>query len=180
VTVRPGCPAADRSGCGMRDGHGTRSSWPEHLHPGALRFSRSSDNYDQTIPFYRDVLRLPVVDEFTDSFGEDGTIFGLPGTQTHLEIVRGHGTAHADDPLDQLVFYLSGATAVETATAPLGEAGVRRDPSPHPYWVARGAVVYLDPDDRRVVFAPWVFGEEPEPIQRGGRQDHRDRLRAQS
>ena len=137
--------------------------WPEQLRPGVLRFARSSTNYDRTIPFYRDLLGLPVVGEFADSFGEDGTIFGLPDTRVQLEVVRGHGAVTAPDPLDMLVFYLPGAAAVAAATAPLRTAGVPTDPTPHPYWVARGGIVHVDPDGRRVVFAPWVYGAEPEP-----------------
>ena len=118
-------------------------------------------------PFYRDLLGLPVVGEFADSFGEDGTIFGLPDTRIQLEIVRARGAVTAADPLDMLVLYLSGAAAVAAATAPLRSAGVPLDPTPHPYWVARGGVVHLDPDGRRVVFAPWIYGDEPEPGSHG-------------
>src|SRR3954451_22250861 len=77
------------------------TGWPDHLHPEAVRFTRSSGRYDDTIFFYREVVGVPVVDTFTASFGEDGTIFGLPNTDTHLEIVRGS----ADEPrgaFDQL------------------------------------------------------------------------------
>ena len=137
--------------------------WPDHLAPGAVRFSYSSANYDATTAFYRDVVGLPVVAEFTDSFGEDGTIFGLPSIQVQLEVVRARENARDVDPLDSLVFYLSGPVAAGAAAAPLQAAGATRDPSPHPYWASRGAIVYLDPDGRRVVFAPWVFGLEPEP-----------------
>jgi catechol 2,3-dioxygenase-like lactoylglutathione lyase family enzyme len=92
-----------------------RRPWPEHLRPGALRFARSSSNYDQTIPFYRDVLGLPIVGEFADSFGEDGTIFGLPDTHIQLEIRCADG---------------SGATPVLGCT--------RRDRPPGPRWSPRG------------------------------------------
>jgi len=144
-------------------------SWPEHLLPGALRFSHSSGNYDETVSFYRDVVGLPVLGEFTASFGEDGTIFGLPGHRVHVEIVRGRdGGPAAVDRLEQLVFYLSGAEAVAAATRRLRATDVPADPEPHPYWAARGAEVHLDPDGRRVVFAPWVFGEEPEPGEEPG------------
>jgi catechol 2,3-dioxygenase-like lactoylglutathione lyase family enzyme len=146
-----------------------RRFWPEHLRPRAVRFARSSSHYDQTIPFYRDVLGLPVVEEFADSFGEDGTIFGLPDTHVQLEIVRARGGVTAADPLDMLVLYLPGAAAVASATEPLRRAGVPTDPTPHPYWVARGGIVHLDPDGRRVVFAPWVYGDEPEPAGSPGR-----------
>jgi len=142
---------------------GARLSWPEHLAgAGAIRFSRSSAHYDPTVAFYRDVLGLPLIGEFTESFGEDGTIFGLPGLPTHLEIVRARGPVPEVDPLDQLVFYLSGAAAVAVVTARLQGAGVPRDAAPHPYWLARGGITFLDPDGRRVVFAPWVFGTEEE------------------
>jgi catechol 2,3-dioxygenase-like lactoylglutathione lyase family enzyme len=137
--------------------------WPAHLEPGALRFARASANYDATVAFYRDVVGLPVVAEFTDSFGEDGTVFGLPSVHVQVEIVRSKDAAPDVDPFDQLVFYLSGPVAATGAAAPLEEAGAPRDPSPHPYWTSRGATIYLDPDGRRVVFAPWVFGLEPEP-----------------
>ena len=53
-------------------------AWPGHLRPGALRWARSSAHYAATVAFYRDAVGLPVVGEFTASFGEDGTIFGLP------------------------------------------------------------------------------------------------------
>src|SRR3954470_10535731 len=139
------------------------SSWPPGLRPGALRFTRSSSSYDRTIPFYRDLLGLPIVGEFAGSFGEDGTIFGLPDAQVQLEIVRAHGQAPVPAPLDMLVLYSRGAAGAAAARAPLRAAGVREDPAPHPYWVARGGIAHLDPHGRRVVFAPWVYGSEPEP-----------------
>ena len=147
----------------MADERRATPPWPDHLAPGAVRFSYSSANYDATTAFYRDVVGLPVVAEFTDSFGEDGTIFGLPSIQVQLEVVRARENTRGVDPLDSLVFYLSGPVAAAAAAAPLQAAGATRDPSPHPYWASRGAIVYLDPDGRRVVFAPWVFGLEPEP-----------------
>jgi len=139
--------------------------WPAHLRPGALRFARVSAHYDDTIAFYRDVVGLPVVGEFSGSFGEDGTIFGLPDTTVQLEIVR----AHADEQqspsrLDQVTFYLDNADAVAAATSPLTTAGCRPDPDLHPYWTANAAVGFRDPDGRQVIYAPWVYGRDPEPI----------------
>jgi catechol 2,3-dioxygenase-like lactoylglutathione lyase family enzyme len=142
------------------------AQWPGHLHVGALRWVRSSTHYDETIAFYRDLVGLPVVDSFRGSFGEDGTIFGLPGTATHLEIVRSQGLEARADRFDQLVFYLTDHTALTQAIAPLLGAGMTRDPAAHPYWRANGAVVFLDPDGRGVVYAPWIFGREPDPVDR--------------
>jgi len=84
---------------------GTR--WPAHLHPGAVRWARSSTTYDDTVAFYRDLVGLPVVGSFSGSYGEDGTIFGLPGMAIHMEIVHSHEAGVRADRFDQLVFYLA-------------------------------------------------------------------------
>jgi GNAT superfamily N-acetyltransferase len=138
-----------------------RSAWPAHLPAGAVRFARTSRNYDDTVRFYRDLVGLPVVGEFHASFGEDGVIFGFPDTRVQLEIVRAHDEA-VEGTFDQLVLYLDSPAAVNTATARLQAAEVP-GVEPHPYWAANGATVYRDPDGRDVVFAPWVYGRDPEP-----------------
>ena len=138
--------------------------WPERLQPGALRWVRSSSNYDSTIAFYRDLVGLPIVGSFSDSFGEDGTIFGLPDTGTQMEVVRTRQPRRQPDRFDQVVFYLPGSDAVRTATEPLRKRGLLPFHAPHPYWEANGAVMYLDPDGRGVVYAPWVYGLEPDPV----------------
>jgi catechol 2,3-dioxygenase-like lactoylglutathione lyase family enzyme len=138
--------------------------WPAHLRPGALRWVRPSTHYDDTVAFYRDIVGLPVVDSFRGSYGEDGTIFGLPDTGTHMEIVRSRQVDARADRFDQMVFYLTDGAALTQAIAPLLRAGITRDPAPHPYWRANGGVVFLDPDGRGVVYAPWIFGREPDPV----------------
>ena len=141
--------------------------WPDHLRPGAFRWVRSSTHYNDTVAFYRDLVGLPVVDSFRDSYGDDGTIFGLPGFVTHLEIVRSHQVQAAPDRFDQIVFYLPDDAALVRAIAPLLGAGLAPDPAPHAYWRANRGVVFLDPDGRGVVYAPWIFGREPDPADRG-------------
>jgi hypothetical protein len=68
---------------GIQEPEGVR--WPGHLPVGALRVVRWSANYDQTVLFYRDMIGLPVLETFHDSYGLDGTILGLPGGTVHLE-----------------------------------------------------------------------------------------------
>jgi GNAT superfamily N-acetyltransferase len=92
---------------------------------------------------------------------------GLPGTETEMEIVRARGDSAATGSFDQLVFYLDDATAVAAADARLRDGGFLPVVEPHPYWAANGAVTYRDPDGRDVVFAPWVFGRDPEPSEDG-------------
>ncbi|MDT4997120.1 MAG: hypothetical protein QOD45_1188 [Pseudonocardiales bacterium] len=138
-------------------------AWPAHLRPGALRWAHASGHYHDTIAFYRDRVGLPVIGEFTDSFGEDGTIFGLPDPATQLEIVRARSDTDYAGSLDQLIFYLDDDDAVLAATASLLEHGLMPDEAPHPYWKANRAVTFHDPDGRSVVFAPWVYGRDPDP-----------------
>jgi GNAT superfamily N-acetyltransferase len=138
--------------------------WPAHLRPGALRWARASGRYEDTIAFYGDAVGLPVIGRFTDSFGEDGTIFGLPDTTTQLEIVLAHREDDHPGSFDQLIFYLNDDDAVSAATAPLLEHGFLPEQVQHPYWAANRAITFHDPDGRSVVFAPWVYGRDPEPV----------------
>ena len=135
------------------------SRWPEHLPVGAVRVGRTSAHYDQTVQFYRDMVGLPVLESFEGSYGEDGTIFGLPDTSTQLEIVRSTEPTIAVDRIDMLVFYLPGAAAQERLVARMAAAGLEPAPQ-HPYWQANGGVTYRDPDGREVVFVSWVYGAD--------------------
>jgi hypothetical protein len=133
--------------------------WPEHLPVGALRVGRSSAHYDQAVHFYRDLVGLPVLGSFAGSYGEDGTIFGLPDTSVQLEIVRSTEPAVRADRIDMLVLYLPDAAAQERLIARMAAAGMEPT-SQHPYWQANGGVTYQDPDGREVVFVSWVYGRD--------------------
>jgi catechol 2,3-dioxygenase-like lactoylglutathione lyase family enzyme len=135
------------------------SRWPEHLPVGALRVARSSAHYDQAVRFYRELVGLPVLESFAASYGEDGTIFGLPDTSVQLEIVRSTAPAVRVHRIDMLVLYLADEAAQEGVIARMAAAGVEPT-SQHPYWQANGGVTYRDPDGREVVFVSWVYGRD--------------------
>jgi hypothetical protein len=140
-------------------------AWPAHLITiGAVRFGRRSQHFDQSVAFYRDLVGLPVQETFRASYGTDGVIFGLPGTSVTLEIVRSEEPVSVDAH-DQLCLYFPSQRTRDDARHRLLAAGLQPVPS-HPYWQATGAVTYRDPDDRQVVFAPFVYGHN-EPIATG-------------
>ena len=124
-----------------------------------MRVGRSSAHYDQAVRFYRDLVGLPVLERFAGSYGEDGTIFGLPDSSVQLEIVRSPEPAVGADRVDMLVLYLPDAAAQERLIARMAAAGVEPT-SQHPYWAANGGVTYQDPDGREVVFVSWVYGRD--------------------
>src|SRR4051812_19471680 len=140
-----GCGPPEEEPCRLRD-HRIAGPGRDICAPGALRFARSSGNHDQTIPFYRDLLGPPVVGEFADSFGEDG--------RSSVSLKRGSNsrsfgrTAPSLPPIRSTCSpctCLAGRRSPPRA-APLRRAGVHTDPTPPPYWVARGGIVHVDPD----------------------------------
>jgi hypothetical protein len=140
----------------MSDAPSTAGRWPERLPVSSFRVMRPRRNYDRTIPFYRDLIGLPVLETFQASYGEDGTIFGLPDSSTHLEIVRAREPAGPVSQFDQLVFYQTDEGAQQDVIASLAGHGVQPASEQHPYWEANGGVTYRDPGARGVVFASWV------------------------
>jgi catechol 2,3-dioxygenase-like lactoylglutathione lyase family enzyme len=126
---------------------------------GTVRVARESAHYDRTVRFYRDLIGLPVLESFVGSFGEDGTIVGLPDESVHLEVVRSKEPHSAVDRIDMLVFYLPDVPARERLVARMEAAGVE-SVAQHPYWQANGGVTYRDPDGRQVVFVSWIYGTD--------------------
>ena len=91
-------------------------------------------------------------------------IFGLPDASLTLEVVRSDEPVHVD-PHEQACLYFPGAAAMEAARRGLVDAGIEPVAS-YPYWAARGALTYRDPDGRELVLAPFVYGGD-EPIAAG-------------
>ena len=136
-----------------------RSEWPAQLRPGAIRFAHASSNYDRTVAFYRDLVGLAVLGDFADSYGSDGTIFGLPDASVQLEIVRAgasdsSGTGGGSDqlvPVDQ--DQDPGVTRVCFGAQPLGgqvreDHGLAAAGREHDHGALHVAVLLIDGGDR--------------------------------
>ena len=124
---------------------------------------RWSTRYDQTVAFYRDIIGLPVLETFQDSYGLDGTILGLPGGAVHLEIVRLQDGQHPAPGLDQLVLscpMLPPRSGSPRGWPPRAWNRWRRLITGRPqidYWQTNGGVTYQDPAQlRRAAHrSPW-------------------------
>jgi hypothetical protein len=91
------------------------------------------------------------------SYGEDGTIFGLPDSSVQLEFVRSTELAVGVDRVDMLVLSPARRGGPGAVHHEDGAAGM--NPTwQHPYWQANGGVTYQDPDGCEVVFLSWVYG----------------------
>ena len=132
--------------------------WPRELASiGAIRFARTYYHYSEAVHFFRDLVGLPLYEQFEGSYGENGSIFGLPSSTFTFEVVQ------ATEPIpvsayDALCLYFPDQEAQQAAMARLEAAGIEPAES-HPYWVATGGVTYRDPDGRQVVFAPFIYGK---------------------
>lgn len=133
------------------------AGWPVRLRRLAgLRFAWGSYQFHESVAFYRDLVGLPVLETFENSYGSTGSIFGLPDPGVTLELVK------ADEPIDphaheRLCLYFPDESSRNAAIGRFRAKGIEPLVEQHPYWSATGAVTFLDPDRREVVFAPFVY-----------------------
>lgn len=146
------------------------TEWPKELASiGAVRFARTYYHYKEAVRFFRDLVGLPLYEQFEGSYGENGSIFGLPTPEFTFEVVEGTGPTPVSH-YEAICLYFPDEEAKLAAMSRLKEAGVEPSES-HPYWVATGGVTYRDPDGRQVIFAPFVYGKnEPDAGSTGERR----------
>jgi catechol 2,3-dioxygenase-like lactoylglutathione lyase family enzyme len=118
---------------------------------------RRSRHYEQTVCFYRDILGLPELETFAQSYGLDGTVLGLPSVPMHLEIVR----LDTPDPgelttPDELVLYLPDAASRQDVVARLAAAG-QDAVAPIAYWADHDGTTFVDPDGHRLIVTSWIY-----------------------
>ena len=52
-------------------------AWPTHLAPGAVRIAHRTSRFEETVDFYGELVGLPLIDDFNDSYGLDGAILAF-------------------------------------------------------------------------------------------------------
>ena len=152
----------------------------DHVHPtpGSWTLARASSGRGVARrPFQRPLRpgspilpgpgRAAGAGELCGSYGEDGTIFGLPDTSVQLEIVRSTEPVVRADRIDALVFYLPDAATQERLITRTAAAGVEPT-SRTPTWHANSGMIYQDPDGRSSTPRTEV-ALQPTPQEQAGR-----------
>jgi catechol 2,3-dioxygenase-like lactoylglutathione lyase family enzyme len=134
-------------------------SWPAELPVLRVRFARPTDQLDEVVRFYREGLGLAELGRFEGHSGYDGVMFGLPGSDYHLEF-----TSHADgSPCpapsadNLLVLSVESEQAAEIVAARLADLGYPDVEPENPYWDG-SSITIADPDGWRVVL-DWGLAE---------------------
>ena len=118
-----------------------------------FRVARHTDNLEPIIKFYRDLLGLEVLGEFTNHNKYDGVFIGKEGLNWHLEFTTSEESPiHQADQDDLLVFYLDTEEEYILLKQRLNKNGLRAVESKNPYWKDNGTT-YIDPDGFRIVIS---------------------------
>ncbi|MDZ5712684.1 VOC family protein [Jeotgalibacillus haloalkalitolerans] len=117
-----------------------------------IRMARPTDRMKEIIRFYEKGLGLKRVAAFQEHAGYDGVMYGLPGTEVHLEFTSHASGSPCPDPgRDQLlVFYIPDAVQLKEMADRLMEMGYPPVEPENPYWKEKGVTIE-DPDKWRVV-----------------------------
>ena len=127
-----------------------------------LRAARPVRDLEATARFYCEGLGLRRLGAFEGHDGFDGLFVGPAEAAKrgawHLEFTverrEDAPPLPVPHPEQLLVMYLGSAGAVEAASARLAAIGVQPVEPHNPYWRARGAPTFADPDGYRVVLFP--------------------------
>jgi catechol 2,3-dioxygenase-like lactoylglutathione lyase family enzyme len=111
-----------------------------------FRYARHTNDLNQIINFYTEVLGISILGDFKDHDGYNGVFLGLPGADWHLEFTSAKEPAsHTPDEDDLLVFYPASREEYNA----MNERFTANDIAPvtpkNPYWRIHG-ISYTDPD----------------------------------
>ena len=130
--------------------------WPDGLRVAQVRVARPTDKLAEVETFYSKHLGLPVLYRFQRHAGYDGVMFGLPGSDYHLEFTSHIDGSPCPAPTrdNLLVLYFGGGAQMYDTVERLAAAGRQPVQAENPYWGGVGALTFEDPDGWRVVLVP--------------------------
>ena len=128
-------------------------TWASHLPVQRVRIVRPTNQFEELVHFYRDIIGLHELGGFDNHEGYSGRMLGLPDASYHMEIVMHDEGLEPPQPTkeDILVFYIDDQEAIEALVKRLAEHGYAPVEPDNPYW-AIGGVYFLDPDGWGIIF----------------------------
>ncbi|MBO8156862.1 MAG: VOC family protein [Bacillaceae bacterium] len=126
--------------------------WSSDLPVVQFRIARPTDQMKQVIAFYEDGLGLKRIGGFKGHAGYDGVMFGLPGTDYHLEFTAHEDGSPCPAPTKDnlLVFYIPDKEKLDAMAKRLAKMGYPEVEPENPYWKEKGVTIE-DPDGWRIV-----------------------------
>lgn len=117
-----------------------------------IRIARPTDKFDEVVNFYESGLGLERLTEFSGHRGYVGIIFGLPGSQYHLEFTHHQDGSPCPAPTTDnlLVFYIPNKKEIDKIIERLGQMGYEEVAPENGYWKEKGKTIE-DPDGWRIV-----------------------------
>ncbi|MCL5030439.1 MAG: VOC family protein [Bacteroidetes bacterium] len=117
-----------------------------------VRIARPTDKLNEIKKFYGEGLGLPILSSFENHKGYSGVMFGLPGSEYHLEFTHHQNGSPCPAPTKDnlLVFYITDKKELENLAGRIFSMGYKSVEPENPYWEEKGVTIE-DPDGWRIV-----------------------------
>jgi len=123
-----------------------------------FRIARPTNNLNEVVKFYNDILGMEIIGKFEDHLGYDGVMLGMPDKTYHLEFTQQAEKFPLPEPTKEnlLVLYYDNEDDYKRANDRFKNAGIGAVEPENPYWKDK-SVTYEDPDGWRVVLFNGVY-----------------------
>lgn len=111
-----------------------------------FRYARHTNNLDNLVNFYQNIIGLEKLGGFKDHNGYDGIFLGFSDQDWHMEFTYSNDKAtHHPDRDDLVVFYLDSEEKIQAVISKAKQADILPVTSQNPYWNENG-IELTDPD----------------------------------
>lgn len=116
-----------------------------------FRYARHTNNLDNLVNFYQNIIGLEKLGGFKDHNGYDGIFLGFSDQDWHMEFTYSNDKAdHHPDRDDLIVFYLDSEAQIQIIIDKAKQAAILPVISQNPYWNENG-IELTDPDGFGVI-----------------------------